>query len=62
MADTVQHLLEESIPELEYYQSKGYFTKFELKQIIMSRQNHEYRLKRRAAMKQDFYRSLNEKL
>ncbi|GAX82298.1 hypothetical protein CEUSTIGMA_g9727.t1 [Chlamydomonas eustigma] len=56
MADTVQHLLEESIPELEYYQAKGYFSKFELKQIIMSRQNHEYRLKRRAAMKQDYYR------
>ena len=56
MADTVQYLLEESIPELEDYETKGYFTKSELRQIIQKRQDFEYRLKRRAAMKVDYYR------
>ena len=56
MADTVQYLLEEQIPELEDYEAKGYFTKGELRQIIQKRQDFEYRLKRRAAMKQDYYR------
>jgi hypothetical protein len=36
--------------------SAGYFTKAELKQIISKRQDFEYALKRRAALKQDFYR------
>ena len=56
MADTVQYILEESIPELEDYEKKGYFTKSELRKIIQKRQDFEYRLKRRAAMKVDYYR------
>lgn len=56
MADTVQYLLEEQIPELEDYETKGYFTKAELRQIIQRRQDFEYRLKRRAALKHDYYR------
>lgn len=34
----------------------GYFTKAELKQIIARRRDFEYKLKRRAALKIDFYR------
>ena len=60
MADTVQYLLEESIPELEDYEARGYFTKAELRQIIQKRQDFEYRLKRRAAMKVDYYRCDDE--
>eukprot|EP00195_Chlamydomonas_chlamydogama_P008645 CAMPEP_0202892056 /NCGR_PEP_ID=MMETSP1392-20130828/1902_1 /ASSEMBLY_ACC=CAM_ASM_000868 /TAXON_ID=225041 /ORGANISM="Chlamydomonas chlamydogama, Strain SAG 11-48b" /LENGTH=719 /DNA_ID=CAMNT_0049575931 /DNA_START=74 /DNA_END=2233 /DNA_ORIENTATION=- len=56
MADTVQYLLEEQIPELEDFERRGYFTKAELKAIMRKRQDFEYQLKRRAALKQDFYR------
>ena len=34
----------------------GYFNKAELKQIIARRRDFEYKLKRRAALKIDFYR------
>ena len=56
MADTVQYLLEAQIPELEDFEKRGYFDRAELKQIIKRRQDFEYLLKRRAALKQDFYR------
>lgn len=56
MADTVTFLLEESIAELEAYQEAGVFSKSELKSIIKKREDFEYRLKRRAALKVDFYR------
>ncbi|KAG1662062.1 hypothetical protein FOA52_005309 [Chlamydomonas sp. UWO 241] len=62
MADTVQYLLEESIPELEDYEKKGYFSRTELKAIIQKRQDFEYRLKRRAALKTDYYRYIEYEL
>lgn len=56
MADTVRYLLEESLPELEELESKGFFTRAELKQIVLQRQDFEYALKRRAALKRDYLR------
>lgn len=56
MADTVRYLLEEMIPELEDLEKKGYFSRAEIKQIVQKRQDFEYLLKRRAAMKQDYLR------
>ncbi|KAG2501138.1 hypothetical protein HYH03_000955 [Edaphochlamys debaryana] len=56
MADTVQYLMEQMIPELEDMERKGYFTRAEIKKIVQKRQNFEYLLKRRAALKEDFYR------
>lgn len=56
MADTVRYLLEQMIPELEDMVKKGYFSKHEVKEIVNKRQDFEYRLKRRAALKVDFLR------
>ncbi|KAG2448877.1 hypothetical protein HYH02_006226 [Chlamydomonas schloesseri] len=56
MADTVQYLMEQMIPELEDLEQKGYFTRAEVKKIVQKRQNFEYLLKRRAALKEDYYR------
>lgn len=56
MADTVRYLMEEMIPELEELERKGYFSRAELKQIVRKRENFEYALKRRAALKRDFLR------
>lgn len=56
MADTVRYLLEEMIPELEELEKKGYFNRAEIKQIVQKRQDFEYHLKRRAALKKDFLR------
>ena len=55
MADTVQYLMEEMVPELEDL-AKKYFTKGEVKAIVQKRQNFEYQLKRRAPIKADFLR------
>lgn len=59
MADTVRYLLEESVPELEDLESKGYFSRAEIKLIVQKRQDFEYLLKRRAALKQDYYRYID---
>lgn len=48
--------MEEMIPELEDFEKKQYFTRSEIKAIVQKRQDFEYLLKRRAALKQDFYR------
>lgn len=56
MADTVRYLMEEMVPELEELEQKGYFSRKEVKQIVQRRQEFEYQLKRRAALKQDYYR------
>ncbi len=56
MADTVRYLMEEMIPELEDMQKKRYFTKAEIKQIVRRREEFEYKLKRKAALKADFLR------
>lgn len=56
MAATVQYLMEHMIPELEELEKKGYFSRAEIKKIVQKRQDYEYRLKRRAALLEDFYR------
>ncbi|GLC41226.1 hypothetical protein PLESTB_001525000 [Pleodorina starrii] len=56
MADTVQYLMEQMIPELEDLERKGYFSRAEIKKIVQKRQHFEYLLKRRAALKEDYYR------
>ena len=56
MADTVRRVLEEMVPELEDLEQRGYFSKNEIKQIVQKRQDFEYNLRRRAALKADFLR------
>eukprot|EP00898_Chlorokybus_atmophyticus_P002219 jgi/Chlat1/2999/Chrsp2S04709 len=59
MADTVQLMLEEMVPELEDLEKRGLFTRKELKEIIHQRRDHEYHLKRRAALRKDFVRYID---
>ena len=56
MADTVRYHMEAMVPELEDLQRKGYFTRAELKAIVKRREEFEYLLKRKAALKQDYLR------
>ncbi|MEW5311765.1 MAG: hypothetical protein WDW38_003451 [Sanguina aurantia] len=56
MAETVRYLMEEMIPELEDLEKKGYFSNSEIKQVVQKRQDFEYLLKRRTALKTDYYR------
>lgn len=56
MGDTVRYLMEEMIPELEELEKKEYFSRSEIRQIVLKRQDFEYHLKRRAALKKDFLR------
>lgn len=58
MADTVAYLMEEMIPELEDFERRGLFKRGEIKRIVAARREHEYRLKRRAALKEDFIRAI----
>lgn len=51
-----RYLLEEMVPELEDMEQRGYFSKREIKQIVQKRQDFEYSLKRRAALKEDYLR------
>eukprot|EP00854_Cymbomonas_tetramitiformis_P012564 gene12564-14848_t len=59
MADTVQYLLEEMIPELEDLEKRGLFSRAEIKQIVKKRTHFEYLLKRRATLKTDFVRYIH---
>lgn len=59
MADNVRRVLEEMVPELEDLEKRGYFSKSEIKQIVQRRQDFEYNLRRRAALKTDFQRYIN---
>jgi hypothetical protein len=56
MADTVRYLMEAMVPELEDLQRKKYFSRAEIRLIIKKREEFEYLLKRKAALKQDFLR------
>lgn len=58
MADSVRRILEEMVPELEDLEKKGYFSTIEIRHIIQKRQDFEYNLQRRAAVKEDFVRSI----
>ena len=57
MADTVRYLMEDMIPELQDLEVRGYYSKAELKEVARRRMDFEYRLKRRAALKEDYLRS-----
>ena len=59
MADNVRRVLEEMVPELEDLEKRGYFNKAEIKQIVQKRQDFEYNLRRRAALKVDFQRYID---
>lgn len=50
--------MEEMIPELEDLEKKGYFSNSEIKQVVQKRQDFEYLLKRRTALKTDYYRQV----
>lgn len=56
MADTVRYLMEGMLEELDAYENLGWFSKEEIRKIVKERTNHEYNLKRRAALKTDFLR------
>eukprot|EP00878_Enallax_costatus_P017114 GHUV01017969.1.p1 GENE.GHUV01017969.1~~GHUV01017969.1.p1 ORF type:complete len:111 (+),score=23.01 GHUV01017969.1:290-622(+) len=56
MADTVRYMMEEMVPELEDLVKQKYFSKQEVKQIVKRRQDFEYLLKRKAALKEDYLR------
>lgn len=44
------------VPELEDLEQRGYFSRSEIKQVVQKRQDFEYNLKRRAALKEDYLR------
>ena len=44
------------VPELEDLEARGYFSRSEIKRIVQRRQDFEYALKRRAALKEDYLR------
>jgi U3 small nucleolar RNA-associated protein 6 len=48
--------MEQMVPELEDMQKKSYFSKQEIKEIVRKRQEFEYKLKRKSALKEDFLR------
>lgn len=58
MADSVRRVLEQMVPELEELEQRGYFSRGEIQSIIQKRQDFEYNLQRRAALKSDFIRSI----
>ena len=58
MADSVRRVLEEMVPELEDMEQRGYFSRGEIRMIVQKRQDLEYNLQRRAALKKDFLRSI----
>jgi U3 small nucleolar RNA-associated protein 6 len=59
MADSVQRLLEEMVPELEELQQKKIFTDAEIKSIVSRRTQFEYRLRRRPPLKDDFLKYID---
>ena len=58
----MRRVLEEMVPELEDLEKRGYFSKGEIKQIVQKRQDFEYNLRRRAALKADFLRYIEYEL
>jgi U3 small nucleolar RNA-associated protein 6 len=57
MADAVRHALEGMVPELEAYEKRGYFSRAEVRAIVRRRQDHEYALRRKAALRADYVRA-----
>jgi len=62
MADTVQRVMEDMVPELEELQKKGILSKSEVQSVVSSRQHHEYTLRRQVVSKLDFLRAINFEL
>lgn len=56
MADTVQELLEDMVPELEDLARKRIFSTKEIKEIVRKRRDFEYKLKRRESQKSEYLR------
>ncbi|KXS20434.1 hypothetical protein M427DRAFT_94378 [Gonapodya prolifera JEL478] len=56
MAETVQHMLESTLPELHDLEVRGLFSKAEIKAIVKARTDHEYRLARRVSRQVDYLR------
>ena len=56
MADTVRGLMEAMVPELEDYETRGYFSRAEIGAIVQRRQTFEYNLRRRNAVLADYLR------
>ena len=56
MAEQVQLKLEARLPELDDLLQKGIFSEERVRDIVSQRIKHEYRLKRRGALKKDFIR------
>jgi hypothetical protein len=56
MADAVQMLLEEMVPELQGFVEHGVLSKAEVRALVKKRTDFEYRLRRRAAERRDFER------
>eukprot|EP00941_MAST-03F_sp_MAST-3F-sp1_P002139 g2139.t1 len=54
MADVVQELLEQMVPELEDLQELGIFTSHEIKSIVKQRRKFEYLLKNRTTVKSSY--------
>ncbi|XP_064620743.1 U3 small nucleolar RNA-associated protein 6 homolog [Lineus longissimus] len=54
MAEFVQLNVEEMLPELEQMERVGLFTKHETRKILKKRKHHEYKLRRRTKVKEDY--------
>lgn len=62
MADTVQRLLEDMVPELEDLQAKAIFSPKEIQALVQQRQGFEYKLRRKNISKLDFLRYIQYEL
>ena len=62
MADTVQRLLEDMVPELEDLQQHNLFSPTEIQQLVQQRQAHEYKLRRKNVSKLEFLRYIQYEL
>ncbi|KAF7683141.1 U3 small nucleolar RNA-associated protein 6 like protein [Astathelohania contejeani] len=62
MSQIIQYNLEKMIPELEDYKTRGIFDAGEIKEIVNSRRNHEYRIHRPAKLKIDYLRYIQYEL
>jgi len=56
MADTVQRVLEDMVPELEDFRKRKLFSEAEIKAIVKKRTNFEYLLLRRPPKRVDYLR------
>ena len=62
MAEVVQGILEDMVPDLLELVSREIFTQEEISEIINARRNHEYKLMRNTPQKKFFYSAINYEL